>query len=59
MRKLFVVCSRCWGMIKSRAAGFDLVANQIQGAMESKKVLPGRAGDVGVDDIQLFCKTYF
>jgi hypothetical protein len=46
-------------MIKSRAAGFDLVANQIQGAMESKKVLPGRAGDVGVDDIQLFCKTYF
>jgi hypothetical protein len=46
-------------MIKSGAAGFDLVANQIQEAMESKKVLPGRAGDAAVDDIQLFCKTDF
>jgi hypothetical protein len=46
-------------MIKSRAAGFDLLANQIQEVMESKQVLPGRAGDAGVDDIQLFCKTHF
>jgi hypothetical protein len=45
-------------MIKSRAAGFDLVANQIQEAIESKKVLPGRAGDAGVDNIQLFLERY-
>jgi hypothetical protein len=46
-------------MIKSRAAGFDLAANQIQEAMESKKVLLRRARDAGVDDIQFFCKTHF
>lgn len=45
-------------MIKSRAAGFDLVENQIQEVMESKQVLPGRAGDAGVDDIQLFLERY-
>lgn len=28
-------------MIKSRAAGFDLVANQIQEVMESKQVFVG------------------